>query len=102
MTERLDRLRLLFQLLGQIGKLLHFAAVHRFEQGFAGGEMPVEGADAHTGCARDGLEAGLGTTGAENLFCRLKHALAVPNRIGARLSRPFLRRPHANRRISTP
>ncbi len=67
-TERLDRRHLSFQPIGQIGELLHFAAVHRFEQGFARGEMPVEGADADTGRSRDGFEAGLGTTGAENLW----------------------------------
>ena len=91
MTERVDRRHLPFQPLGQIGELLHFAAIHCFEQGFARGEMPVEGADADAGRPRDGFEAGLRTTGTENLFCGLKHTLAVPNRIGARLSCPFSR-----------
>src|SRR5258708_2709385 len=100
MTQCIDWLRLLFQLLGQIGKLLHLAAVRRFEQGFACREMPVEGADAHTGGSRDGFEAGLRATSTENHFCCLKDTLAIPNGIGARLSRALLRRPHANRPIS--
>ena len=89
--ERLDRLHLLFQLFGQIGKMLHFAAIHRFEQGFARGEMPVERADADAGGSRDGFEARIRTAGAEHRFCRLEHALAVANRIGARLSHAFSR-----------
>jgi hypothetical protein len=88
-TECIDGLGLLFQLFGKIGKLLHLAAVHRFEQGFARWEMPVEGADAHTGGARDGFEAGLRTAGAENRLCRLEDALAIPSGISARLSCPL-------------
>ncbi len=96
LPQRLDRLRLLFQLFGQIGKLLHFATVHRFEQGFARGEMPVEGADADPGSSGYGFEARLRTPGTENRFGGLKHALAVPNRVGARLSRPIFQLHHAD------
>jgi len=64
--------------------------------------MPIKGADADTGRSRDGFEAGVRTTSTENLSCSLEHTLAVPNRIGARLSRPFPRLPHVERRISAP
>ena len=97
MTERIDGLRLVLQLFGQVGKLLHFAAVHRLEQGFARGEMPVESADAHIGGASDGFEAGLRTAGTEDDFCSLQNTLAIPNGIGARFSRSFLCLPHADR-----
>jgi hypothetical protein len=60
--------------------------------------MPVEGADAHTGGSRNGFEAGLRTTSTENGICCLEDTLAIPNGIGARLSRTLLRLPHANLR----
>jgi hypothetical protein len=52
--------------------------------------MSVEGADAHAGRARDGLEACLRTTCAENHFGRFEHPLAISKRIDARLSCLFL------------
>jgi len=51
----IDGLRLVLQLFGQNPQGLDFAAIHRFEQGFARGEMAIEGADAHTGGSRDGF-----------------------------------------------
>jgi hypothetical protein len=80
---------------------LYFAAVHRFEQGFARGEMPVKRADTHSGSLRDGFEASLWTASTEDHFCRLEDPLAIPNSIGAWLSRAFLGPPNADRQIST-
>src|SRR5580704_8435068 len=48
--------------------------------------MPVKGADADAGLPGDGLKARLRATDTENGFGSLKYSLAVPNRIGARLS----------------
>ena len=97
MTQRIDGLRLLFQPLGQVCKLLDLAAIHGLKQGFASRKMPVKGADADAGLPGDGLEACLGATGTENRFSSLKHPLAVPNGIDARLSCRFrlCRLPHA-------
>jgi hypothetical protein len=76
--------------------VLNFAAVHRFEQGFARGEMPVKGADAHAGGPRDCFEAGFRATSAENRFRCLKDPLAIPQSIDALLSRALHRLPHPN------
>jgi len=57
------------QLFGQIDQLLHFAAVHRFEQCFARGKMPIEACRMPTpAAARDGFEAGFWPTGTEHSF----------------------------------
>ena len=85
-TQRFDGVRLLLQLFRQIGKLLHLAAVHRFEQGFARGEVPVKRADA-TPAARATASRPVRAAGAENRLCRLEHTLAIANGIGVRLSR---------------
>jgi hypothetical protein len=90
-TKSVNRLFLLFQLFGQVGKVLHFAAIHCFEQGFARGEMPIKRADADTSGSCDSFEAGIRATGAEHGFCRVKDAFAVPNGVDARLSRRFIR-----------
>jgi hypothetical protein len=87
-TQRIDG-RLSFQLLSQVGEMVDFAAVHCFEQGFARGEMPLEGADADAGGARDSLKARFGAAGAENRFGCLEHQLTVPHGIGAGLARIF-------------
>ncbi len=86
MPKCVDGLFLLFQLLGQVGKVLHFAAIYCFEQGFARGEMPVKRADAHAGGQCDSFEAGVRATFTKHNFCRLQDTLAVPHGIGARLS----------------
>ena len=95
--QRVDGLRLLLELFGQIGKLLHLAAVHRLEQRFARGEMPVKRADAHAGGARDRFEACVRAAGAENRLCRLEHTLAIADGIDARLSHALVRQTHAAR-----
>ncbi len=86
MAKCVDGLRLIFQLLGQIGKLLHLAAVHRLEQALAGWEMPVERADTDAGGSRDSFEACFRSAGTEYDFCRLKNAFAIANGVGPRLS----------------
>ena len=96
-------LGLFLQLLGQIGKLLHLAAVHRLEQGLARREMAVKRADADAGGLRDGFEAGIRATGAEHDFRSFENTFAVPHGVGARLSCRLLRLiSDAGRHISTP
>ena len=85
-TERLDRPFLFLQSLGKIGQLLDFVAVNRLKQGFARWKMAVERADTDSRRSRDGFEARFRTTGAEHGSCRFEQAIAVPLRVGARLS----------------
>ena len=65
LTQRVDGLRFLFQLLGQVCKLLHLVTIDGLEQGFARWEMPVEGANSDPGRARDSFQAGVRATGTE-------------------------------------
>ena len=66
--------------------MVDFAAIDRLEQGLAGREMAIEGADADAGAARHRLEARVRAAGAEHRFRCLEHPLAIANRIGARPS----------------
>ena len=88
-AQRLDRLGLVLQLLGQFAELLHLAPIDGLEQGLARREVPIERADADTGPSRHGLQARVGAAGAEHRLRRLQHALAVADRVGAGLSNMF-------------
>jgi len=69
--------------------LLNLVAVDRIEQGLARRKMTVKGADADTGRLCDGFEARFGSTSAEHGSRSLKDSVAVPECVGARLSRSF-------------
>ena len=77
--------------LGQIGQVIHFAAIHRLEQRLAGREVPVQRADADAGPLRHRLQAGIRAAGAEHRLRRLEHTLAVAQRVRARPSRHLCR-----------
>jgi len=85
-TQRLNRPLLFLQSFGEIGQLLDLVAVNSLEQGFARGKMAVKGAYPDPRLARDGFEARFRSTGAEHDPCGLEQTVAVPQRVGARLS----------------
>jgi hypothetical protein len=52
--------------------------------------MAVKGADADTRRSRDSFEAGLRAASAESSSCDLEQTVAIPERVGPRLSRSAL------------
>ena len=85
-----------FQLFGQIAKVLDFAAIDRLEQGFTRWEMPIQCADAYAGGSGNGFQARLGATGTENLPGRLDYTLVIANGVGTGLSQGRLHLRHDN------
>ena len=68
------------------GEFFNFAAVDRFDEGVAAGEVAVQRARADGRLAGDIVEAGGGAIAGEDFLCDFKNALPVALRIGARLS----------------
>ena len=71
------------QLFRQFDELLHLAAIDCLEQILTRREVAVERPDADAGPSGHGLQARVRTARAEHGLCRLQHALAIANRIGA-------------------
>ena len=88
-TQRVDGLSLALQRFRQFAELLHFAPIHRLEQGLASREVAVQRPDADTGASCHGLQARVRTAGAEHNLGSLQHALAIANRIGAGSANSF-------------
>ena len=87
-AQRLDRRRFALQLLGELAELLDLAAIDRLVT------APRASGNGDRACrcrrrrvARHRLQARVRAAGAEHGLRRLQHALAVAQRIGARLSR---------------
>jgi xanthine dehydrogenase YagT iron-sulfur-binding subunit len=87
MAQGLHRVDFVFQLLRQISKLLHLASINRLEQGFSGGEVPVQRTDTDAGSLCNSFEAGLGPARSKDSFGRLEDAFAIANGVGSRLAR---------------
>jgi len=81
-THRLSRLERLEQLAGAVGQPLDLVLVDGVDEGLAGGEVAVEGADADAGLARDGPHRGL-AAGGEGACRRREQHLAVVGRVGS-------------------
>jgi hypothetical protein len=86
-AQSFDRRRFAGEPLRELGELIDFAPIDRLEQDFAGREVSIERSDPDPGALRHGFEAGVGPAGAEDVSRRLEQALAIANRVGARLAR---------------
>src|SRR6185437_7449682 len=82
-AQRVDRRSLALQLLAE---LLDLAAIDGLIERLARRKMAIERADADAGFARDRFQARIRAAGAEYGLGRLQHAVAIPQRVGARLA----------------
>src|ERR1700722_17033497 len=84
--QGIDWIGLALQRFRQFAELLHLAPVDGLEQRLTRREVTIERPDADPGPSRHSLKARLGAAGAEHGFRSLQHALAIADRVGARLS----------------
>jgi hypothetical protein len=76
------------------GQLFHLTPIDRFDQRIPRREMAVQGTGPDTRLLRDVVQAGSRTVAGESHLRHFENSLAVPLRVGSRLSqdglRPFL------------
>ena len=72
--------------LRKLAELIDFTPIHSLEQGLARREMTIERSYADAGALRHSFEAGVGAAGAEDVGRRIEQALAIADRIRARLA----------------
>ena len=67
-------------------QLFHFTAIDRFDECVSRGKMAIESSGSYAGLFGDIVEAGVRAKTGKRLLRHLQNSLAVPLRVGTRLS----------------
>src|SRR5262249_45990489 len=85
-SQRFHRVHGLREFLLRHGQLIHLGFIHRLDKRVAGRKVPVQGSRSHAGAVSNLIEAGICAVARKGLLGRFQDALAVAQRVGARLS----------------